>query len=270
MEKISLKETSVSVKEGDKKALSLNYYPQNTNDVKDVQWTSGNSTIAAVNSGGVVTGRNYGTATITAVCGSYKVSCKVSVKIPNSDEPLPAPKVKLSQKRADKIHLSWNRITGAKGYQVFYKTTKNGSYKKIASVKNTELSYDLASKPGTTYYVKVRAHGTNTKGKTKYSPSSAARSLKAIVPVPANVNFALAKDGGYITWDKLEGASGYVVYRYDSVAKTLKPNQTVWRDPKSMVSEGKYKLYEYHVKAFLTVNGKKIYSKPSKTVSLFA
>ena len=54
-----------------------------TNLTDKITWKSSNTKVAAVNSKGVVTAKAKGTAVITASCGEYKVSCKVTVKTPS-------------------------------------------------------------------------------------------------------------------------------------------------------------------------------------------
>ena len=47
---------------------------------KTAQWKSSDSSVASVNSKGLVTGKKKGTATVTASIGGKSVSCKVTVK----------------------------------------------------------------------------------------------------------------------------------------------------------------------------------------------
>lgn len=54
-----------------------------TNLTDKITWKSSNTKVAAVNSKGVVTAKTKGTAVITASCGEYEVSCKVTVKTPS-------------------------------------------------------------------------------------------------------------------------------------------------------------------------------------------
>ena len=54
-----------------------------TNLTDKITWKSSNTKVAAVNSKGVVTAKAKGTTVITASCGEYEVSCKVTVKTPS-------------------------------------------------------------------------------------------------------------------------------------------------------------------------------------------
>lgn len=71
-----------------------------------------------------------------------------------------------------KASLKWSKVKGAKGYVIYRATTKNGTYKKIATMSKTSYTnYPLTSKKK--YYYKVRAYRT-VNGKNlygAYSPS---------------------------------------------------------------------------------------------------
>ena len=54
-----------------------------TNLTDKITWKSSNKKVATVNSKGVVTAKAKGTAVITASCGEYKVTCKITVKNPS-------------------------------------------------------------------------------------------------------------------------------------------------------------------------------------------
>lgn len=74
----------------------------------------------------------------------------------------PTVKVKAGKKYAK---ISWNKIAGAKGYQVYRATSKNGTYKKIADVSSKKISVKATKlKSKKTYYFKVRAYTKTTKG----------------------------------------------------------------------------------------------------------
>lgn len=76
-----------------------------------------------------------------------------------------------------KVNLSWTNVTGESGYQVFYATSKNGTYSKLATTKANTVKYTKALTKGKTYYFKVRAY-TTVNGKTVYGSYSSAVSCK--------------------------------------------------------------------------------------------
>ena len=67
------------------------------------------------------------------------------------------PEVKLSNVAASgKIKITWNEVKSAVKYQVFRSTTKNGTYKSIATTKGNSW-VDKNAVAGKVYYYKVRA-----------------------------------------------------------------------------------------------------------------
>lgn len=78
------------------------------------------------------------------------------------------------------VALSWNKISGATGYEVWMTTSKNGSYKKLTTIKkNSTVKYTAKNlKKGGTYYFKVRAYKT-VDGKNVYGAYSKTINLKA-------------------------------------------------------------------------------------------
>ena len=73
---ISLDQTSITFADSTPVTLVATLEPANTTD--PVVWTSSNASVASV-SNGVVTPTGNGTATITATCGNYSVTCAVTV-----------------------------------------------------------------------------------------------------------------------------------------------------------------------------------------------
>ena len=267
---IALDQTSITLDDGSSVKLNPVLTPSNSDDVADISWTSSNSGIASVSSDGTGQETGYGQAIITASVGDFQAQCQVTVKISQTDTPLSSPDLTISQTSADQMHLTWNKITGAKGYQIYYRTPAMSSYKRIATIKSAALSYDASVVPGQKYYFKVRAYGTNASGKTKYSKSSPARSKTAIVPAPAKISCKMSNKCSLVSWSKVDDASGYVVYRDGVAAKTLKASATSWKDTKAYDSRTQmYWIYNYYVRAFKVVNGKRVYSKPSKTVNFY-
>ena len=76
-----------------------------------------------------------------------------------------------------KATVKWNKVTGATGYKVYYKTSKNGSWKLLKTTNNKTTSYTKTGlTKGKTYYFTVKAYRT-VSGKT-YNGSYTTKSLK--------------------------------------------------------------------------------------------
>lgn len=99
----------------------------------------------------------------TKVFGTYSDEFTVAV-MPE------APKLSGSSNKAGRATLTWNKVTGAAGYQVWMSTSKDGAYSIVKSITNDlTTSYtknDLQSE--TTYFFKLRAY-TEVDGKKTFS-----------------------------------------------------------------------------------------------------
>ena len=75
-ESVALSETTLALTEGGSATLTATATPENTTD--KLVWTSSNEAVATVDNG-TVTAVAAGTATITAICGSARAECAVTV-----------------------------------------------------------------------------------------------------------------------------------------------------------------------------------------------
>lgn len=107
VEKISLNKTNLKLTIGNTEQLAATVSPSNATD-KTITWSSSNSSIASVNSSGLVTAKSTGTATITAKCGSVKATCTVTVIDNSGEEQIP---------EEDRINISIFTINGVLLYQ---------------------------------------------------------------------------------------------------------------------------------------------------------
>ncbi len=84
----------------------------------------------------------------------------------------------LTSSTKGKAVIKWSNVSGETGYQVYYSTSKNGTYKKVASYeanKTAGSKSNLTSQK--TYYFKVRAYKKTASG-TVYSSWSSVNSVK--------------------------------------------------------------------------------------------
>ncbi|WP_395017878.1 Ig-like domain-containing protein, partial [Robinsoniella peoriensis] len=186
-------------------------------------------------------------------------------------EPTPQPAnlaspviTKIEAKSYNKVKITWSKVTGADGYRIYRSTKKNGTYKKIATVKGRSKTTYVNEKltTGKKYYYKVRAYATE-KSRTVLSGYSKVKSKK---PVPGKVILSsvtnLSGKHLKLRWKKVSGASGYEIRRavskkgtYHSIATIKKGKTLTYKDSRLT----KKKTYYYKVRAYRTVGKKKIY-----------
>ena len=69
-----------------------------------------------------------------------------------------------------KVTLSWNKVTGADGYEIYMSLSKKGKYKKQSICSNAKIKYTKKQlKNGKIYYFKIRSFKLNSLGKKIYS-----------------------------------------------------------------------------------------------------
>lgn len=180
----------------------------------------------------------------------------------------PVPKkttITASYKNYSTVSIKWKKVTGANGYTIYRSASKNGKYVKLTTVKGvSKTSYtDKKLSTGKTYYYKVKAY-RNVDGKKIYGGFSNIDSVKLTLKAPV-ISSVSAKDYRTLTvkWKKVNGANGYIVYRSASKNGTYKKLATVKGGStlsyqNSGVTTGK--KYYYKVKAYRTVNKKKVTS----------
>lgn len=110
-----------------------------------------------------------------------------------------------------KIRLTWEKVEGAVKYQVYRSTSKNGTYTLLKTVTGTTFTNSSAV-AGETYYYKVVAVGE------KNAATSAASSIKARTCDCAQPDVSITRKSGKprLTWEKVDGAVKYKVYRSTS------------------------------------------------------
>lgn len=154
-----------------------------------------------------------------------------------------SPVVKVANS-ASGVTVSWSKISGAKSYNVYRKTTSAKSWSKLGST--TSASYtDKKAKSGTTYIYTVIA----TDGKVNSGYNTSGWKIK-FLSAPKISTTSVSKGKITVKWAKVAGASQYEVYRKagsGSWAKvaTVKSSSVSYTDKKVK----KNTTYAYKVRA---------------------
>lgn len=159
---------------------------------------------------------------------------------------------------SDKLKLTWNKVNGASGYNVYRKLENDKSYKLIKTINgngNVEFT-DSGLKCGVKYYYRV--NGFRTVDSKNYEGLGSKDYLG--LTTPAQPALKSAKSLGYntisIEWTKVEGATGYDIYRkttgtYSKIGTVDKQSTVTFKDEKAVTGV----RYQYTVRAFYSKNG---------------
>ena len=119
--------------------------------------------------------KNPGKYTVTVTfkgkySGTKKLTLTIKPKAPSITD--------IYSKTKGKAVVKWANVTGESGYELYYASSKDGTYKKVNSYKANKLAGSKTKlKSGKKYYFKVRAYKKTSSG-TVYSSWSAVKSVK--------------------------------------------------------------------------------------------
>jgi|GEM_PF-1810194 Fibronectin type 3 domain-containing protein len=167
---------------------------------------------------------------------------------------------------SSEIDLSWNKLQGAKSYNVYQAASEDGTFTQVGSSKTTSFK-NTKLQPATSYWYKVKA--VTTAGETKFSETKTAATL----PMAPSGLKAASESSTAITlsWNKIEGAA-YNVYRstskkgrYTKVAGALNdsayndtnltPGTTYWYQVSALNADGNESSLSAAVSAVTKIGG---------------
>lgn len=183
---VALNKTSVTVKAGQKYTLKATGFLRQMQRIKRLPGCSANPSVATV-SGGVVTAKKAGIATITAKSANGKqATCKV--KVTSAAKPAAPILTHGSMNRDGKLSLGWNAVNGAGGYRVNYYNYGTGTTgtKYLSGKTNTEWTITLNK--NVLYRISVCAYriesGARVYGATRLAYASAPRIIQGANATP--------------------------------------------------------------------------------------
>lgn len=160
------------------------------------------------------------------------------------------------------IKITWEKEDNAQEYQVYRAISKNGKYKLInTTTVNSYTNTGLTT--GKKYFYKVRAINETYQG-TFSSIKYATPTLKKVAGLKAAIN---SKGNIKVSWNKVNGAKGYKVYRATSKKGTYKLVKTTTAKSYTNTGLTAGKTYYYKVRAYRVVNKSNKYGSYSDVAS---
>lgn len=162
------------------------------------------------------------------------------------------------------LSLSWNAVSGATSYQIYQYDSKTKKYKKVKTVSSNSCTFSSLS-PAKTLKLKIRAV-IKVYDKSFYGSFSNEFTAKTRPSKVGSVTASSVKTNSYkLSWKKVSGASGYVVYKYDSKAKKYKKFKTVSTNSLVVSSLKAATSATYCVRAYVKTDSGNFYGSASNT-----
>ncbi len=194
-----------------------------------VTYKSSNTSLAVVDGKGVVTGKGPGTVKITVTSAEtdayYKAAKTITLKVVKGSQAITAKAAAalVAVGKTDAI-----TVKGAKG-----KLTYKSSSTAIATVNTKGVV--TGKKVGT---VKITVTAAST---ANYNAASKTVTIKVVPAATSKITTDNQAKGIKLTWAKVAGANGYIIYRNSTKARTITNGSTVtWADTAANTNGTKY------------------------------
>ena len=146
--------------------------------------------------------------------------------------------------KTGKVRLTWDAVEGAVSYKVYRSTEKDGKYSLMFTTEGTSYTNTNAT-AGVTYYYKVVAVAT------KSAANSAAAQVSRTCDLPQTKLTGKVSLLGVpkLSWNEVDGAVKYKVYRAESETGTYKLMYTTTGTSYSNTNHVNGTTYYYYVVA---------------------
>lgn len=189
---------------------------------KKIEWSSSNKDIVYIYPNGRISPQACGQATITATAqdgSGVTASCTVTVKPSAPDD------LKVSDDtdvKTTSFEVKWDSVKGATGYKVYLYDKKSKQYKLYATTNKTKCKIKKL-KAETAYNIQVSAYLNLSSGTLESARSETLKQYTAPKTL-GKTKIKSVKKGGRlntangtyykftVSWKKVKGATGYVIY----------------------------------------------------------
>ena len=167
------------------------------------------------------------------------------------------PEMQAAENISGKPVLSWNKVTGAKKYEI-YRSVNGGSFKKLTTTTKTTYT-DSKATGGAVCSYKVRALGSKSGYNSAFGAVQSVNVRCAAPTVTAGTDAATGLPS--LSWSKVTGAAAYAIYRStDGGEYALVSEQTAtsFKDADTQPGE----QYSYKVR---TLGKQDVFDSPEST-----
>ena len=183
---------------------------------------------------------------VRAICDNKDAASAYStIKSRTCD--LAQPVITLTNRASDgAVSIQWDAIDGANRYEIHRAASKTGTYSKLGSTANTFYTNTTAT-VGKTYYYKIRAVCDNENAASAYS--AVKYRVRDLAQPKVSTSNAASTGKIKLTWDAIDGATAYTVYRATAKNGEYKLMKTTTATSYINTSATAGKTYYYKVKA---------------------
>lgn len=150
----------------------------------------------------------------------------------------------------NRIELTWNKLSFATGYEIYYSTSPDGGYQLLKRVGKGSSRFKWSKALcGTTYYFQVRPI-QKVKKVTNYGSFSNTVSAMTTIGAPSATVSKVTYDSMTLKWKGIKGAKGYKIYVSDSADGSYQYYMTTKRTSNVLKKLEAGKTYYFKVTAF--------------------
>ena len=181
----------------------------------------------------------------------------------------PALKGKVS---GTKLTLSWNKVSGAKGYYLYLYNKSQNTFRYYKNISGTKTSFTFTGKNNSTWKFRLKAYKVSN-GTKVFSAASSTVTLKT-PPSPA-VTITTAGHSTstkiLLRWSKYPYAEGYQIYRAVGAKGAFKQIKTLSGNTTLSYTDSGLKTgvtYYYKIRCYRKYTGGTVYSAYSSTKAI--